>query len=58
MRFHVISSKSRFPTVGTNEIYLRIDNWNDYSFVTSFDVLAFDQQGGGIEEPLIDVLGG
>lgn len=47
MRFHVIPSKSRFPTVGTNEIYLRIDNWNDYSFVTSFNVLAFDQQGEG-----------
>ena len=47
MRFHVLDPKIRPPSSGQNEVYLTIDYWNDYSFVTSFGVFAFDQDGIG-----------
>lgn len=43
--FHVIQSKGTFPTQQKNCAYLRIDNWNDYSFITMFDIVLFDQEG-------------
>lgn len=45
MHFIIIDQKSRAPDVGRNETYLRIDYWNDYSFVTMFDVVMFDENG-------------
>ncbi|RUO32424.1 AAA family ATPase [Aliidiomarina soli] len=45
LTFHVISSKSSFPAQERNCVYLRIDNWNDYSFVTMFDVMVYDSKG-------------
>lgn len=45
LTFHKISSKSSFPTSARNAVYLRIDNWNDYSFVTMFDVVIYDGNG-------------
>lgn len=47
MRFHVLPSRAAPPLSGHNEVYLSIDNWNDYSFVTSFGVFAFDESGVG-----------
>ncbi|WP_281302149.1 MULTISPECIES: hypothetical protein [unclassified Iodidimonas] len=47
MKFHVISARSDLPSSGRNEVYLIIDHWNDYSFVTSFAVHAFDEGGTG-----------
>ena len=47
MKFHVLEPKSSPPSSGCNEVYLTIDRWNDYSFVTSFGVFAFDQDGIG-----------
>ncbi|SLN76798.1 hypothetical protein ROG8370_03913 [Roseovarius gaetbuli] len=47
MKFHVIPAKSRPPSSGCNEVYLTIDHWNDYSFVTSFAVHVFDEDGTG-----------
>ncbi len=43
--FHVIPRHTSFPSEGRNSVHLRIDHWNDYSFVTMFDVLAFDELG-------------
>lgn len=43
--FHVISRNIAPPLAGQNAVFLRIDHWNDYSFVTMFDVYAFDEQG-------------
>ncbi|MBY6155933.1 AAA family ATPase [Pseudooceanicola nitratireducens] len=43
--FHIIDRKDRIPSSAKNEVFLRIDYWNDYSFVTMFQVLAFDENG-------------
>jgi hypothetical protein len=43
--FQTISLKSQLPSSGHNAVFLQIDNWNDYSFVTMFYVYAFDEQG-------------
>ena len=32
------------PPKGTEYIYLAIDNWNDYSFVTAFNLFFYDGQ--------------
>ena len=45
MRFNVIPRSQSFPQTGRDEVYLKIDHWNDYSFVTMFDVLIFDENG-------------
>ncbi len=49
MRFVVIQRSQSFPQTGQSEVYLRIDHWNDYSFVTMFDVTAFDENGNRFE---------
>lgn len=43
--FQTISSNSAPPSNGKNAVFLKIDHWNDYSFVTMFYVYAFDDQG-------------
>ncbi|MDX0833810.1 AAA family ATPase [Sinorhizobium medicae] len=43
MIFHVIPRSQTAPQAGQNEVYLRIDHWNDFSFVTMFDVILFDE---------------
>lgn len=53
MKFHVLPARSHVPETGNNEVYLQIDNWNDYSFVTSFHVYVFD--GSGVGHNLSDV---
>lgn len=45
MQFIVIPRSQSFPQSGNAEAYLRIDHWNDFSFVTMFDVLLFDDSG-------------
>lgn len=45
MKFHVLPARTRPPSTGCNEVYLITDNWNDFSFVTSFGVIAFDEKG-------------
>ncbi|WP_210247412.1 AAA family ATPase [Agrobacterium sp. T29] len=45
MYFTVISRASDVPSQGVNQAFLRIDHWNDYSFVTMFDVTLFDEHG-------------
>lgn len=53
LEFHIIARTTRFPDSGTSCIYLKIDHWNDFSFVTMFSVLIFDEEG--IQHPLPDV---
>jgi len=43
--FTVIPRSSVIPPGGVNQVFLRIDNWNDYSFVTMFDVTLVDEFG-------------
>lgn len=45
MNFIVLSGNAYIPTSGLDTAYLNIDNWNDYSFVTSFDLTIFDESG-------------
>ncbi|MCP1470815.1 putative ATPase [Sphingobium sp. OAS761] len=45
INFHVISRSSSPPSSAQNAVFLRVDHWNDYSFVTMFEVFAFDEQG-------------
>jgi len=47
MKFHVLPARTSPPSSGRNEVYLTIDHWNDYSFVTSFAVHVFDEDGTG-----------
>ncbi|TPJ64469.1 AAA family ATPase [Mesorhizobium sp. B2-6-1] len=49
MIFTVIPRSDTFPKSGQNAVFLRIDHWNDYSFITMFDVLLFDEQGTSFE---------
>lgn len=45
MNFHVIARGQPVPATGLNEAYLHIDHWNDFSYVTMFDVVLFDEYG-------------
>ncbi|MDW9788516.1 AAA family ATPase [Sinorhizobium meliloti] len=45
MTFYVIPRNTSVPSVGRNSVYLKVDHWNDFSFVTMFDVVVFDEQG-------------
>ncbi len=49
MKFHVLPRDELPPSNGRNAIYLRIDHWNDYSFVTMFHVSAHDGDGNFYE---------
>ncbi|WP_226552796.1 AAA family ATPase [Celeribacter naphthalenivorans] len=55
MRFHVLPRKVTRPRSGKNEVFLTIDHWNDYSYVTSFHVYVFDENGVGAELPNIRI---
>lgn len=45
MKFHVLPRGTKIPDSGRNSIYLTIDHWNDYSFVTMFGMSLHDEQG-------------
>lgn len=45
MRFMIIGRNESPPHLGLNTCYLKADNWNDYSFVTSFDLSLHDELG-------------
>ncbi len=49
MQFNIVGRGQRFPDSGVNQAYLRVDHWNDFSFVTMFDLLVFDGDGNPIE---------
>ncbi len=43
MKFRVLSTN--VPSSGKNAVYLKIDHWNDYSFVTMFFMSLHDENG-------------
>lgn len=45
MRFVVVPRSSSVPSDGSNTVYLMVDYWNDYSFVTMFEVYIFNEEG-------------
>ena len=42
MKFQILDREERMPSNGINIVYLRIDRWNDYSFVTMFYMSFMD----------------
>ena len=45
IQFITMPRNGGIPPEGRRVVYLRIDHWNDYSFVTMFQVYAFDDDG-------------
>lgn len=45
MQFRVLKNDSRVPEKGIDTAYLKIDRWNDYSFVTMFSLSFHDHEG-------------
>ncbi len=43
--FNIINRAAIVPSSGKNQVYLKIDRWNDYSFVTMFYASVFDENG-------------
>lgn len=55
IRFLIID-KNDWPKEGhANTVYLKIDHWNDYSFVTMFSVYAYDENAQRHELPSIKI---
>ncbi|WP_374128195.1 AAA family ATPase [Sphingomonas sp. 28-62-11] len=49
MQFTIIDRGKNFPSSGRNQAFLRVDFWNDFSFVTMFEVLLYDEHGTPFE---------
>ncbi|MHA1630720.1 MAG: AAA family ATPase [Candidatus Heimdallarchaeota archaeon] len=45
MKFVLLPRGHSTPDVGKNVVYLKIDHWNDFSFVTMFDLSIHDENG-------------
>ena len=45
MEFCVLSRDTWVPDSGKDTVYLKIDHWNDYSFVTMFHMSLHDEHG-------------
>ncbi len=45
MEFRVLDRNTWVPNSGKNTVYLKIDHWNDYSFVTMFHMSLHDEDG-------------
>ena len=45
MNFHITAQNSYPPKVGKSRCYLKKNNWNDYSFVTTFAFSLHDENG-------------
>lgn len=45
LRIQTVQRGSHISSSAPNQIYLRIDHWNDYSFVTMFQVIICDERG-------------
>lgn len=45
MDFQVIERQTKFPDNGKNTVYLRVDYWNDYSYITMFYISLHDENG-------------
>lgn len=54
MQFRVITKNKFPPKTGRDTCYLKVDHWNDYSYITSFEMSLHDENGdfheiGGIK---------
>lgn len=45
INFYVIERTAHPPDAAVSSVYLKIDRWNDFSFVTMFSVTIFDENG-------------
>ncbi len=45
VKFKIIPREKRIPDKGVNQAYLKIDRWNDFSFVTMFYLSVYDHEG-------------
>ena len=45
MEFRVLSKSTWVPDTGNDTVYLKVDFWNDYSFVTMFHMSLHDEDG-------------
>lgn len=45
MEFRVLTRSTWIPDSGKDTVYLKIDHWNDYSFVTMFHMSLHDEDG-------------
>lgn len=45
LKFKVLPRGTPTPDKGKNTVYLTIDLWNDYSFITMFSVFLYDEDG-------------
>lgn len=45
MKFQIVQRDQCLPSAGSDSVYLRIDYWNDFSFVTMFYVSYHDKSG-------------
>lgn len=45
MKFIIVKRTGQMPSFGKNTVYLRVDNWNDFSFVTQFGMSLHDENG-------------
>ncbi len=45
LTFHRISRDTWLPGTGQLEVYLKVDNWNDYHYRTLYEIILFDEHG-------------
>ena len=44
LTFYTKSRDSWLPEIGKLEVYLKIDNWNDYNYKTLYEIILFDEK--------------
>lgn len=47
MEFRLADRRGARPSTGRSTAFLTIDHWNDYSYVTLFQLFCFDENGNG-----------
>lgn len=45
LTFYKKAKSSFLPETGRLSVYLRVDNWNDYSYRTLYEIILFDENG-------------
>ncbi len=45
MEFFILPKNTSLPDNGNNTVYLKVDLWNDYSFITMFHMSLHDENG-------------
>lgn len=45
MDFYLLPRSERIPGAAVNSVFLKYDNWNDFSYVTMFYVVLYDESG-------------